>query len=40
LYADVTLEDMRAANDVLPVIHAPAKSGRKTRPRKSETLAA
>lgn len=40
LYAEVTLDDMREANSVLPVIHAPAKSGRKTRPRKSETLAA
>jgi integrase/recombinase XerD len=40
LYAEVTLDDMREANSVLPSIHAPAKSGRKTRPRKSETLAA
>lgn len=41
LYADVTLDDMRAANDLMPHIAAPAKSGRrKTLPKKSETLAA
>lgn len=40
LYAEVTLDDMREANSVLPSIHAPAKSGRRRRVRKSETLAA
>lgn len=40
LYAEVTLEDMRVANDTLPPIVAPKVSGRQPRPRKSETLAA
>jgi len=37
LYADVTLEDMREANDVLPAIAVPTQSGRKPRaPRELE----
>lgn len=41
LYAEVTLDDMRAANDVLPTIHAPAHANRKPRPIvTSEILAA
>lgn len=40
LYADVTLDDMRQANELLPPITAPAHSGRTRRVPKSETLAA
>jgi len=40
LYAEVTLDDMRVANDVLPPIHSPKRANRTRRPVASEILAA